>query len=118
MSALNPVAVDAMLELLFVQFQEHRWQTKLAAVRMFAALAKSSPKAVTFNLPKIVVKLMEVSQDPKPQIKETAVVALKSCCQVIDNPDVIPVIDSVISANLNPDAEGESCLDKHVFQFF
>jgi elongation factor 3 len=114
MEALNPVAVDAMLNLLFVQFEEHRWQTKLAAVRMFAALAKSSPKAVTFNLPKIVVKLMEVSQDPKPQIKETAVVALKSCCQVIDNPDVIPVIDSVISANLNPDAEGESCLDKLV----
>merc|ERR1719261_2029128 len=114
MEALNPVAVDAMLNLLFVQFEEHRWQTKLAAVRMFAALTKSSPKAVTFNLPKIVVKLMEVSQDPKPQIKETAVVALKSCCQVIDNPDVIPVIDAVISANLNPDAEGESCLDKLV----
>ena len=114
MSALNPVAVDAMLELLFVQFQEHRWQTKLAAVRLFASLASANTKAVTFNLPKVVRALMEVSQDPKPQIKETAVVALKSCCQVIDNPDVIPVIDSVISANLNPDAEGESCLDKLV----
>jgi len=114
MEALNPVAVDAMLNLLFVQFEEHRWQTKLAAVRMFAALAKSNPKAVTYNLPLVVRKLMEVSQDPKPQIKETALVSLKSCCQVIDNPDIIPVIDTVISANLNPDAEGETCLDKLV----
>merc|ERR1719181_2163511 len=114
MAALNPAAVDAMLLLIFKEFKEHRWQTKLAAVRMFAALAKSSPKAVTFNLPQVVRKLMEVSQDPKPIIKETAMVALKSCCNVIDNPDVVPLIDTVISANLNPDAEGESCLDKLV----
>jgi elongation factor 3 len=114
MSALNPVAVDAMLEMLFVQFQEHRWQTKLAAVRLFSALAESDPKAITFNLPKVVRALMEVSQDPKPQIKETALVALKSCVQVIDNPDIIPVLDAVISANLNPETEGESCLDRLV----
>ena len=114
MSALNPVAVDAMLELLFVQFQEHRWQTKLAAVRLFASLASANTKAVTFNLPKVVRALMEVSQDPKPQIKETALAALKSCVQVIDNPDVIPVLDAVISANLNPETESESCLDRLV----
>jgi len=114
MTCLNPVAVDAMLNLLFVQFEEHRWQTKLAAVQMFAALAKSASKTVTALLPTVVKKLMEVSQDPKTTIKETAIVALKSCCSVIDNPDVVPLIDDVISANVNPDEEGESCLDKLV----
>merc|ERR1719487_1146700 len=114
MQALNPVAVDGMLALIFKQFQEHRWQTKLAAVNMFAALAKAAPKTVTANLPEIVRQLMEVSQDPKPAIKETAMVSLKSCCSVIDNPDVIPVIDAVISANVNPETEGESCLNKLV----
>jgi len=114
MQCVNPVAVDAMLNLLFKQFQEHRWQTKLAAVQTFAALAKSSTKAVTYNLPEIVRQLMEVSQDPKPIIKETAMVALKSCCSVIDNPDVVPLIDTVISANINPDTEGEPCLDRLV----
>ena len=114
MQCVNPVAVDAMLNLLFKQFQEHRWQTKLAAVQTFAALAKSSTKAVTYNLPEIVRQLMEVSQDPKPIIKETAMVALKSCCSVIDNPDVVPLIDMVISANINPDTEGEPCLDRLV----
>merc|ERR1719502_649399 len=57
---------------------------------------------------------MEVSQDPKPAIKEAAVAALKQCCSVIDNADVAPLIDTVISANMNPDEEGESCLDKLV----
>jgi len=114
MGAINPEAVDCMLNLIFAQFDEHRWQTKLGAVKIFAALAESSTKAVTALLPKIVVKLMEVSQDPKPAIKETAMKALKSCCEVIDNPDVYPLIDSVISANINPDTEGESCLDKLV----
>ena len=57
---------------------------------------------------------MEVAQDPKPAIKEQACAALKQCCSVIDNADVYPLIDTVISANLNPDEEGESCLDKLV----
>merc|ERR1719217_999377 len=81
---------------------------------MFATLAKESTKAVTQQLPIIVIKLMEVSQDPKPAIKEAAVKALKECCSVIDNADVYPLIDTVISANMNPDAEGEDCLDKLV----
>merc|ERR1719230_1665727 len=103
-----------MLALLYKQFEEHRWQTKLAAVKMFHALAKASPKAVSADLPRIVVKLMEVSQDPKPAIKESAVEALKQCCTVIDNADVYPLVDTVISANMNPDSEGETCLDKLV----
>merc|ERR1719393_953796 len=103
-----------MLPLLYKHFEEHRWQTKLAAVNMFATLAKESTKAVTQQLPIIVIKLMEVSQDPKPAIKEAAVKALKECCSVIDNADVYPLIDTVISANMNPDEEGESCLDKLV----
>ena len=186
MACLNPAAVDAMLLLLFKQFEEHRWQTKLAAVKMFSALAKSSTNAVVANLPEVVRKLMEVSQagrshtvsfpevpfprchgppleglkssragqvqrrrsrpnggwevrdgvgigrrvfsagapafavvvvgrqDPKALIKETAIVALTSCCSVIDNPDVVPHIDAVISANVNPDTEGEACLDRLV----
>merc|ERR1719240_221072 len=103
-----------MLPLLFKQFEEHRWQTKLGAVKMFKELAASSTKAVAASLPVIVVKLMEVAQDPKPAIKEAAIAALQNCCQVIDNADVYPLIDSVISANMNPDTEGESCLDKLV----
>jgi len=114
MAALNPLAVDGMLPMLFAQFAEHRWQTKLGAVKMFAELAKAAPKTVSASLPTIVTKLMEVSQDPKPAIKEAATVALRECCSVIDNADVYPLIDTVISANLNPDAEGESCLDKLV----
>merc|ERR1719240_834142 len=114
MASLNPLAVDGMLPLLFKQFEEHRWQTKLGAVKMFKELAASSTKAVTQTLPAIVIKLMEVAQDPKPAIKEMAVAALKQCCSVIDNADVYPLIDSVISANMNPDTEGESCLDKLV----
>merc|ERR1719453_2460175 len=40
--------------------------------------------------------------------------ALKSACTVIDNMDVYPLIDDIISANVNPETEGESCLDKLV----
>merc|ERR1719424_2727946 len=114
MEALNPYAVDGMLPLLFTAFEEHRWQSKLGAVNMFKELAKSSPKTVSASLPTIVVKLMEVAQDPKPSIKEAAIETLKECCSVIDNADVYPLIDTVISANLNPDTEGEDCLDKLV----
>merc|ERR1719316_297211 len=114
MEGLSEYAVDGMLPLLFKQFEEHRWQTKLGAVNMFKQLAASSTKAVTQQLPLIVQKLMEVSQDPKPAIKEAAVQALKQCCSVIDNADVAPLIDTVISANMNPETEGESCLDKLV----
>merc|ERR1719217_1063697 len=81
---------------------------------MFTELAKAAPKSVSASLPVIVVKLMEVAQDPKPAIKEEAVKALKQCCSVIDNADVAPLIDTVISANMNPDTEGESCLDRLV----
>ena len=40
MAALNPGAVDGMMPLLFKEFDEHRWQTKLGAVQMFADLAR------------------------------------------------------------------------------
>jgi len=113
MACLNPLAVDGMLPMLFKEMEEHRWQTKLAAVNMFAALAKGASKTVSSSLPTIVTKMMEVSQDPKPAIKEAATAALKECCKVIDNADVIPLIDVVISANLNPD-EAETCLDRLV----
>ena len=73
MKGLNPLAVDGMMPLLFKQFEEHRWQTKLGAVKMFAELAASSTKAISTDLPTVVTKLMEVSQDPKPAIKEEAV---------------------------------------------
>merc|ERR1719238_2662164 len=73
MEGLSEHAVDGMLPLLFKQFEEHRWQTKLGAVK-----------------------------------------ALKQCCSVIDNADVYPLIDTVISANMNPEEEGESCLDRLV----
>lgn len=113
MAAINPLAVDGMIPLLFGAFDEHRWQTKLSAVTMFAALARSSPKTVSASLPRIVVKLMEVSQDPKVAIKEAATVALKECCAVIANPDVTPLIDDVIAANMEPE-QNEACLDKLV----
>jgi elongation factor 3 len=114
MEGLSPNAVDAMLPLLFKEFEEHRWQTKLAAVKMFATLARESSKAVSMSLPSIVTKLMSVSQDPKVAIKEEATKALRECCRVIDNADVFPLIDTVISANMNPDTEGEACLDRLV----
>ena len=114
MAALNPGAVDGMMPLLFKEFDEHRWQTKLGAVQMFADLARNAPKSVSASLPLVVVKLMEVSQDPKPAIKEAAMAALKECCSVIENADVVPLIDAVISANVNPDTEGKSCLEKLV----
>lgn len=44
MKSLNPLAVDGMMPLLFKQFEEHRWQTKLGAVTMFRDLAKNAPK--------------------------------------------------------------------------
>lgn len=60
----------------------------------------SDAQAVASTLPNVVVKLMEVSQDPKPAIKEMALAALRECCKVIDNADVAPLIPDVISANL------------------
>ena len=95
MAALSPLAVDAMLPLLFREFDEHRWQTKHAAVKLFTALARSAPKAVSASLPKIVTKLMDVSQDPKPAIKEAAIECLTECCQVI----VSRVVGKVISSS-------------------
>ena len=47
METLSPYAVDGMLPLLFKQFEEHRWQTKLGAVKMFTDLAASSTKYAT-----------------------------------------------------------------------
>ena len=118
MGALNPVAVDGVLPLLFAEFDAHRWQTKLAAVQMLTAMAKASPRTVACSLPALVAKLMEVAQDPKPAIKEAATVALKECCSVISNADVIPLIDDVIAANMDPEALSESCLDKLVATTF
>lgn len=64
-------------------------------------------------LPTLVPKLMDVAQDPKPAIKEMATLALRQCCSVISNPDVCPLIEEVIAANLDPSL-CEACVDRLV----
>ena len=77
MGALNPVAVDGVLPLLFKEFDEHRWQTKLAAVKLLTAMAEASPRTV--GVPRIARRAIAYPTQRSLAVKRPSIQAHRSC---------------------------------------
>lgn len=54
-------------------------------------------------LPEIILKLIECLQDTRPQVRQTTLTVFPEVCRVIENPDIVPLIPTIINAYANPD---------------
>lgn len=100
--SVNPYAAATLLPHLFAGMSTISWKTKVGTLKLLGALAHTAPSQIGQLLPDIVPKVTENMWDTKPEVKAAAKASLGECCTVIHNPDVQPLVPTLISANANP----------------
>lgn len=100
--SVNPHAAATLLPYLFEGMAKISWKTKVGTLKLLGTLAHTAPTQIGQLLPEIVPKVTENMWDTKPEVKAAAKASLAECCTVIHNPDVQPLVPTLISANANP----------------
>ena len=108
---LNPYASSLILPYLFESFKSINWKEKLGALKLIQILPHTSPTQISFLLPLIVPKIVDMCWDTKVDVKKMALVALKETCIVVTNPDIKHIVSDLVNANAFP-KETVSALDK------
>mmetsp|Transcript_289 Transcript_289/g.522 ORF Transcript_289/g.522 Transcript_289/m.522 type:complete len:1021 (+) Transcript_289:82-3144(+) len=107
----NGHSVRIITSVLYESFTSMKWQTKKGALVLFAALADHHSVVVQRNMPEMVQKLIEMASDVKKEVKEATRAAFKKVTSTITNVDIIPIIDKVTAAYMDPVKLTESALD-------
>jgi len=108
--SVNPHAAATLLPHLFEGMATISWKIKVGTLKLLGTLAHTAPSQIGQLLPDIVPKVTENMWDTKPEVKAAAKSSLSECCTVIHNPDVQPLVPTLISANANP-KENTQALD-------
>lgn len=107
----NAHSIRIITNLLYESFLSMKWQTKKGALVLLGALASHHPAVVQQNLPEMILKLIEIASDVKKEVKEQTRVAFQEICSTITNVDIIPIIDKITAAYMDPVKLTESALD-------
>jgi len=108
---VNAYAAATLLPFIFEGMSTISWKIKCGCLKLLGALAHTAPSQIGQLLPDIVPKVTENMWDTKPEVKQAAKASLGECCTVIHNPDVQPIVPTLISANANP-KENAGALDR------
>jgi len=111
MNTVQPHAVKMLLPHLFFGFDHKDWKVKVSALNALGALSIHAQALVGAELPAIVPAITDCLWDTKKDTKGAALEALAEALKVIDNPDILPLVPALISANANPE-EVPKCIDK------
>lgn len=128
LSNLNVQSVKTVIELIYTSFGSMKWQTKCGGLVLLASLATQNRPTeglsinvtdiVKQNLYHIILKLIEVANDVKREVKLKTREAFHELCSTIDNVDIMKIIPDVIQAYMEPVKHTESALNKLVATSF
>mmetsp|Transcript_14078 Transcript_14078/g.42577 ORF Transcript_14078/g.42577 Transcript_14078/m.42577 type:complete len:329 (-) Transcript_14078:381-1367(-) len=108
--SVNPYASATLLPFLFQGMETISWKVKAGCLKLLGVLAHTAPSQIGQLLPEVVPEVTKSMWDTKPEVKAAAKASLGECCTVIHNPDVQPLVPTLISANANP-KENTQALD-------
>mmetsp|Transcript_52087 Transcript_52087/g.103476 ORF Transcript_52087/g.103476 Transcript_52087/m.103476 type:complete len:468 (-) Transcript_52087:173-1576(-) len=100
--ALNPRAARVVLPLIFCAMESPDWRVKCGAVQLIGILAKHASSQLNICMPLIVPRVTTCLRDTKKEVAKAAKASLLDACGVIGNPDILPVVPSVIAAIKDP----------------
>tara|TARA_X000000950_G_scaffold272441_1_gene354995 strand:+ start:262 stop:3324 length:3063 start_codon:yes stop_codon:yes gene_type:complete len=115
---MNIYSINVVLDLLFDSLTSLKWQTKCGALTALGLFKNLDAKVVQRNLPKIMLKLIEMTADVKKEVKSQTRVCFDEICSVIDNIDIIKIIPDIIDAYMEPVKLTEKAMDKLVSTSF
>ena len=108
---INPYCIDIVSKYIFEGFVSIKWQVKRIALIMLAKMAEYHPTVTAQNMPEIINKLIEISSDPKKEIKQQVNATFLAVGNTIENVDIKHLIPIIISAYMNPVQETQKALD-------
>lgn len=115
---MNPFAMKEYMNILYENFGSMKWQIKKGALILLGSFAKHQSSVVKFNLPDMILRLIDMAGDIKPEVKQQTQVCFEELCSVIDNVDIIKIIPDVIKAYMEPVKYTEPALDSLVATSF
>ena len=67
---MNPFAMKAYLSILYEGLSSLKWQIKKASLVLLGSFAKHQKEIVKFNLPNMILKLIDSASDVKKDVKD------------------------------------------------
>jgi len=102
MSKLSAHGVKLLMPSVLSGLDECDWRTKQASIHMLGSMSHCAPKQLASCLPKVVPKLTEAFSDTHPKVKKASEDALLSIKEVIRNPEISMISDTLLYALTDP----------------
>jgi len=115
---MNPFAMKIYMEAIYEHFTSMKWQIKKGALILLGYFAFHQKEVVKFNLPNMILKLIDMASDVKEDVKRQTANCFGELCMVIDNVDIKGIIEDVINAYMEPVKYTEAALDSLVATSF
>ena len=108
---MNVFSMKIYMDVLYENFKSLKWQIKKGSLVLLGLFAKHQKEVVQYNLPSMILKLIDMASDIKMDVKKQTRSCFEELCSVIDNVDIIKIIPDVINAYMEPVKYTENALD-------
>ncbi|KAK5098884.1 translational activator of GCN4 [Lithohypha guttulata] len=110
-SSLSSYGVAKVLPQLLEGLDETQWRSKKGACDLLGAMAYLDPQQLAQSLPDIIPPLTSVLTDSHKEVRAAANSSLKRFGEVISNPEVKSLVDTLLKALSDPTKHTEDALD-------
>jgi elongation factor 3 len=108
---MNVFSMKIYMDVLYENFESLKWQIKKGSLVLLGLFAKHQKEVVQYNLPSMILKLINMASDIKMDVKKQTRSCFEELCSVIDNVDITKIIPDVINAYMEPVKYTENALD-------
>lgn len=108
---VNPYCFTRLSESMFHGFTSIKWQVKHMSLVLLGVFAKTHPLQTAQHMPEIMKQLIDISSDPKKEVKTQVAATLLDVGKTIENVDIQHLVPAVISAYMNPSQDTQTALD-------
>ena len=108
---MNVFSMKIYMDVLYENFESLKWQIKKGSLVLLGLFAKHQKEVVQYNLPSMILKLINMASDIKMDVKKQTRCCFEELCSVIDNVDITKIIPDVINAYMEPVKYTENALD-------
>ena len=115
---MNVYAMPVYKETVYNSFASLKWQIKVGALSVLGKFAKYQSDVVKQHLPDMILNLIQMSSEVKPQVKQQTKICFQELCSVIDNVDILKIIPVTIDAYMEPMKYTDKALDELVATSF
>ena len=115
---MNPFSMKLYMEVLYENMKSMKWQVKKGSLMLLGLFAKHQQEIVKFNLPNMILRLIDMASDVKKDVQEQTRVCFNELCAAIDNVDIIKIIPDVINGYMEPVKFTEKAMDELVATSF